>query len=531
MADVSFNIANPYQTQLEELARRQKMAEIMQQQAFQPIERSSYQGIEAPISPLSGIAKALQMYMGGREQNKISEERKALGEKYRQESMGDITKFAEMVGKPAVAAAPGSAEFMPTGADYADRVAAPDFKLNEQGMVPAVDPVAARMRGQIDPSMIGQFKTPEMQRMALAEMLKQGEAPAAFDLNKGQTRFQAPTRGAAPVVIAKVADEPEFGTTPHYETKDGKTYAVYSDKQGNRKMVEATPQNQFTTGTVDAALKRDMDMYQFGNLSAEQRASLGIKLTQAGIDIAKLAFETGQGPAPQPVLPPNAPVPNFGTQTLPPSQSVAPRIGIPPQGPAAPRIAIPPQGSVRPVQPVAQPVAPSSQPTAQARPPGVTPKAWAEIQAKQAEAQFEKTKGATTVIGLLNGIEDLIDQAHGGFFGNVYGGLEAAVGKRSEANSADSQLNVIAGALTSQMPKMSGPQSDKDVLLYRQMAGDIGNPNTSAEAKKAAVEVVRGIQNAYINGFSETGYLPKGRASAGTIRNIEPPAGAVRRIR
>ena len=79
MADVSFNIANPYQTQLEELARRQKMAEIMQQQAFQPIERSSYQGIEAPISPLSGIAKALQMYMGGKAQRDISEEKKALG--------------------------------------------------------------------------------------------------------------------------------------------------------------------------------------------------------------------------------------------------------------------------------------------------------------------------------------------------------------------------------------------------------------------------------------------------------------------
>ena len=536
MADVSFNIANPYQTQLEELARRQKMAEIMQQQAFQPIERSSYQGIEAPISPLSGIAKALQMYMGGREQNKISEERKALGEKYRQESMGDITQFAEMVGKPAVAAAPGSAEFMPTGADYADRVAAPDFKLNEQGMVPAVDPVAARMRGQIDPAMIGQFKTPEMQRMALAQLLKQGELPAAFNLGVEETRFQPPVGGGIPVAVARGAAKPqEFGTTPSYEkdpTSPTGFVSVLYGKNGERKVIgPASPMNQYTTGTVDAALQRDMDMYKFGNLSADQRVSLGIRLTQAGVDISRLSFETGQGPAPQPVLPPNAPVPNFGTQTLPPGQSVAPRIGIPPQGPAALRIAIPPQGSVRPVQPVAQPVAPSSQPTSQARPSGVTPKAWAEIQAKQSEAQFEKTKGATTVIGLLNGIEDLIDKAHGGFFGNVYGGLEAAVGKRSEANIADSQLNVIAGALTSQMPKMSGPQSDKDVLLYRQMAGDIGNPNIGAEAKKAAVATVRGIQDAYINGFSATGYLPKGRSSSGVITNTEAPTGAVRRIR
>ena len=184
------------------------MAEIMQQQAFQPIERSSYQGIEAPISPLSGIAKALQMYMGGRAQKDISEERKALGEKYRQESMGDITKFAEMVGRPAVAATPGSEAFMPTGADYADRVAAPDFKLNEQGMVPAVDPVAARMRGQIDPAMIGQFKTPEMQRMALAQLLKQGELPAAFNLGVEETRFQPPVGGGSPVAVARGAAKP-----------------------------------------------------------------------------------------------------------------------------------------------------------------------------------------------------------------------------------------------------------------------------------------------------------------------------------
>jgi hypothetical protein len=316
--------------------------------------------------------------------------------------------------------------------------------------------------------------------------------------------------GNEPVVIA---NEEGRRTTPS---------VVGFLKNGERKVVgPANPMNQYTTGTVDAALKRDMDMYQYGNLSAEQQASLGIKLTQAGIDITRLGFETGQGPAPQPGLPQNAPVPNFGVQTRPPAmpqtetpQTVAPQV--------QPQVRPQTSPNVRPVQAV---------PTAQERPAGVTPKEWAGIQAKQAEAQLEKTKSAKTVVGLLTGVEDLIDQAHGGFFGNVYGGAKAALSMSDAANSADSQLNVIAGALTSQMPKMSGPQSDKDVLLYRQMAGDIGNPNISAEAKKAAVETVRGIQNAYINGFSETGYLPKGRASAGTIRNVEPPAGAVRRIK
>ena len=114
MADVSFNIANPYQTQLEELARRQKMAEIMQQQSFQPIERSSYQGIEAPISPLSGLAKVLQGYMSGKAQRDISEEKKALGEQFRTQSSEQGRQFIE-----ALKGTPGQAEIpVPSGEGF-----------------------------------------------------------------------------------------------------------------------------------------------------------------------------------------------------------------------------------------------------------------------------------------------------------------------------------------------------------------------------------------------------------------------------
>ena len=208
MADVNFNLANPYQTQLDELARRQKMAEIMQQQSFQPMERFSYQGIEAPISPLAGLTKALQGYMGGKAQRDVAEERKALGDRYRQESMDDITKYAEIASRPAVAAVQEQDAFMPTGADYQDRVGAQDFKLDEQGMVPAVAPVAGRMRGQIDPAMIGQAKTQEIQRMMLAQLLKQSELPAAFNLNPEETRFQPPVGGGPATVIARGMPKP-----------------------------------------------------------------------------------------------------------------------------------------------------------------------------------------------------------------------------------------------------------------------------------------------------------------------------------
>ena len=281
MADVSFNVANPYQTQLDELARRQKMAEIMQQQSFQPAERYSYQGIEAPISPLTGLSKALQMYMSGREQGKINEERKALGERYRQEGMDDITRYAEMVGRPAVAAVPGSEAFMPMGADYEDRGSAPAFKLDEQGMVPAVDPVAARMRGQIDPSMIGQFNTPEMRRMALAQMLKQGEAPAAFNLGADETRFQPPVGGGAPVAVArgaaKPAPSPFAPINPKDYTSESLTAAIKPDGTVDRTLLVA----------VTAAPTGNLAELSAENADRKQRGLAPLSISQYREQIAK----------------------------------------------------------------------------------------------------------------------------------------------------------------------------------------------------------------------------------------------------
>ena len=93
MADVSFNIANPYQQQQEELARRQKMAEILQQQSFQPIERTSYAGIEAPISPYAGLAKMLQAYTGAKGQRDVAAERAALADEARNRSSMEGREF------------------------------------------------------------------------------------------------------------------------------------------------------------------------------------------------------------------------------------------------------------------------------------------------------------------------------------------------------------------------------------------------------------------------------------------------------
>tara|TARA_R110002126_G_scaffold153049_1_gene300266 strand:- start:2215 stop:4026 length:1812 start_codon:yes stop_codon:yes gene_type:complete len=81
MATVNFNLPSPYESEMADIARRQKMAELMQQQAFQPAETFSFNGIQARTSPLTGIAKALQGYMAVKTQKDLIQEQKALGEK------------------------------------------------------------------------------------------------------------------------------------------------------------------------------------------------------------------------------------------------------------------------------------------------------------------------------------------------------------------------------------------------------------------------------------------------------------------
>jgi hypothetical protein len=67
---------DPYALDAQALQRRERMAMMMQQQAFQPLEINSFQGYQAPISPLSGLAKILQVYAGSKQLEELDESRK-----------------------------------------------------------------------------------------------------------------------------------------------------------------------------------------------------------------------------------------------------------------------------------------------------------------------------------------------------------------------------------------------------------------------------------------------------------------------
>ena len=83
-----YRTPGPYDEDYRSIARREQMAQILQQQALQPIEAGSYQGIQAPISPLAGIAKVLQGYFAGQQMDEADKGRreldlKAIDDQYR----------------------------------------------------------------------------------------------------------------------------------------------------------------------------------------------------------------------------------------------------------------------------------------------------------------------------------------------------------------------------------------------------------------------------------------------------------------
>ena len=118
---------------------------------------------------------------------------------------------------------------------------------------------------------------------------------------------------------------------------------------------------------------------------------------------------------------------------------------------------------------------------------GYTPKA----------GSSSKIADAKEAIALLDQGGALIKDATGSNIGTVIDSVAQAFGIATPGSINAQQLKAIEGVLVSKMPKMSGPQSDKDVLLYKEMAGQIGDASIPIETRLAALQEVKKISGKY----------------------------------
>jgi len=144
----------------------------------------------------------------------------------------------------------------------------------------------------------------------------------------------------------------------------------------------------------------------------------------------------------------------------------------------------------------------------------------ANAQAK-ADERNKPVAEAQESLSLINQAEKLLDKSTASLTGTGVDVLAGAVGLSTEGAKAAAQLKAIQGALVAKMPKMSGPQSDKDVLLYREMAGQVGDSTLPVDTRKAALDTIRQIQERYAK-------VPEG-SSRPVIDNALPTGVTVKR--
>lgn len=103
----------------------------------------------------------------------------------------------------------------------------------------------------------------------------------------------------------------------------------------------------------------------------------------------------------------------------------------------------------------------------------------------------------TKLNGLLDQAGKLLPNATSGYVGAGVDQAARMVGYAPDGAVVTQQLKTIAGQITSMMPRMEGPQSNMDVLMYKEMAGDLANPTLPVSARLAALKQIKALNDKY----------------------------------
>ena len=517
-----------YNTRLAAIQRNEKLAQIMQQQAFQPIEINSYQGIQAPISPLSGLAKVLQAYMGARGTG--DEERIKLNQEARAEAQQMLSSLnptaspgrAAVMGMPEIQARPASS-FTPMGSDFEDN---PNLQVAPSGNVetpavayqPAVAPQAAI------PPTSGMPLDPEQKRQRLVQMMM-SQNPYIAPVAKLEYE-QLGKQDSGPLAEYRLAVQQGYkGTIDQYKTQQaqaGRSITNVNMPSGapipvmrNNKLVYVQMGKDGQYVEVQGIAPPPAQPLEIERLLALKATLPEGSPDRAVIDsiINKQATQTYaagatvEGPTGTRQLP-GQPAPATTNQTINGVTTSVPIVG------GAENIA-----NVAGLTTQAQETAKSESDLVTVSRNGVdvlVPRSEALKLANQGAPALAKpdvkTTQGQTVLDVAKRAELVLPKASSGIISNLFTMATDAAGIPTNKSAADAQLRVLGGQLTLAQPRMEGPQSNADSILYQQMAASVANPNVPYQTRMQALNTVIELNEKY--------------AATPTA----PPPGSVRRI-
>ncbi len=116
---------------------------------------------------------------------------------------------------------------------------------------------------------------------------------------------------------------------------------------------------------------------------------------------------------------------------------------------------------------------------------------------RTSKAALQRREDAGYVTDILDMARPLVEKSTGSYLGAVVDKAAQVVGQSTDGGNAAAQLKVLQGALVSKMPRMEGPQSDKDVQLYREMAAQIGDATVPRQQRQEAMNTLEMLQQKY----------------------------------
>lgn len=523
-----------YNTRLAAIQRNEKLAQIMQQQAFQPVDIQSYQGIQAPISPLSGLAKVLQAYMGAKgtgeeERIKLNQEAKAEA----QQMLSSLNPTASpgraaTMGSPEVQARPATS-FTPMGSDFEDN---PNLQVAPSGNVetpavafqPAVAPQAAI------PPTSGAPLDPEQKRQRLVQMMM-SQNPYIAPVAKLEYE-QLGKQDSGPLAEYRLAVQQGYkGTIDQYKTQQaqagrsitnvsmptsmapmfvrnritGKNEYVQPDNRGNFNMANYEPvptQTPLAQELADAGITPDNPKFQ--ELAT---AFINKKLTQVISPNATVIAPTGETTqaAPPPAAGTTQVIIDGKLTAVPIEQAAelnakfktAETLGTEGAKATLDLVTIP-----DPKNPANKILVQRSQVASQAA--SGTP-AVVEVDKKVAQGE--------SALDLARRAQSILPQATSGAISNLFTMATDAAGIPTNKSAADAQLQVISAGLTANVPRMEGPQSNTDLLEYKRAAANVADKNIPYQTRMKALETVISLNEKY----AKTPTAPPG-----SVRRITP---------
>lgn len=142
---------------------------------------------------------------------------------------------------------------------------------------------------------------------------------------------------------------------------------------------------------------------------------------------------------------------------------------------------------------------------------------------KGPQGTLARQNEAQQALNAIKQAEEILPNATSSGLGSAVDATAAFFGKSTTGAQNASKLRAIEGELVSKMPKMSGPQSDKDVALYKQMAGVVGDATQPVATRQAALEEVKKIQQRYAGPAMNLGAT----GNPNSVMNQRPAGGVV----